>query len=109
MTRPKHTKPDSNQAEIIRDLIAMGFEVIKVSDLGGDALDLFVLGFHRKRRRYEWLQVEVKPTHKSRFTDGEKAYFQKFGILEPFCESNYPVIAATSAAEIAGWFWAVMR
>jgi hypothetical protein len=109
MTRPKHTKPDANQNAITRDLQKMGFEVIPVHNLGGDALDLFVLGYQRQRRRWEWLQVEVKTETTSRFTKGEKEYFTAHGIDNPFTVSEFPILAATSAEEIAGWFWAVQR
>ena len=107
MPRPKHTKPDANQAQIIHELRTMGFEVIDVSRLGGDALDLFVMGFHRQRKQYEWLQVEVKTALDAPFTTGEKAYFAAHWNGSPFEKSAYPIIAATSAEEIAGWFWAV--
>ena len=41
--RPKHTKPDSNQSEVMADLQAMGYEVYDTHDLSG-FVDFIVVG-----------------------------------------------------------------
>ena len=40
--RPKHTKPDANQAQIVADLRDLGAVVWILADLGGEVLDLMV-------------------------------------------------------------------
>jgi hypothetical protein len=42
MPRPKHPKPDACQAEVVRDLRALGRVVWVTSDLGGQVTDLVV-------------------------------------------------------------------
>jgi len=69
MTRPRHPKPDANQADIIRDLRDCGLIVHDVSSLGGDCLDLFV----GDPASYSWLQIEVK-TDEGKLTPRERAY-----------------------------------
>jgi hypothetical protein len=102
--RPRHPKPDANQVALIADLLALGFEIVVVASLGGDALDLFVQGYHRRRNRHEWLQVEVKTDRAARFTNGERAYFNRHGITDPFAPSPYPILAVTCAEDVARWF-----
>ena len=58
--RPKRAKPDANQGPMVEHLRALGFCCIITHTLGGDALDMFVGGWNRKTKAYEWVQVEVK-------------------------------------------------
>lgn len=74
--RPRNPKPDSNQAALIRLLLAQQFEVVNVSPLGGDALDLFVGGYSLRQFMYEWWKVEVKPLG-GKLTPGEREYLER--------------------------------
>jgi len=67
--RPRHPKPDANQAEVIADLRQCGLVVHDVSSLGGDCLDLFV----GDPATGDWLQVELKDEG-GRLTPRERAY-----------------------------------
>jgi len=68
MTRPKHTKPDGNQASIVAILRSLGFVVWITADLGGDVLDLIVFKDGQAR------VVEVKrPRHRHMLTPNEQA------------------------------------
>ena len=46
--RPNHAKPDANQAQGVARLRDLGFVCLLVHTLGGDALDVMVLGYHKK-------------------------------------------------------------
>ena len=66
-SRPRHTKPDTNQAQIVADLQRLGAVVWRLSDLGGEVLDLIVFW------RGLAMPVEVKmPGHEAELTDGER-------------------------------------
>lgn len=95
--RPRHPHPDANQAQIVRDLRALGFTVHDVSPLGGDALDLFVGGEVVYLGRFEWLQVELK-ANGGRLTAGEAAY------LEKHPHPIWPVLVAYSTEDVLEWF-----
>ena len=86
--RPRHPKPDANQADIIRDLRKCGLVVLDVSSLGGDCLDLFVgdpLGGG-------FVQVEVK-VPAGVLTPGEADYIADYGGL-------LPIVVAREAEDI---------
>ena len=100
MTRPKHTKKDSNHSQVVADLREEGCTVIDVSDLPGNEhanpLDLFVLSPSGK----VWVQVEVKPSITAEFTDNELHYMARVNAGMP----GVPVIMATNAHQILAWF-----
>ena len=95
--RPRHPKPDGNQAQIIRELRDNGFVVHDVSSLGGDCLDLFVGGVNRHMRNAEWLQVEVKTTV-GKLTANEARYTDQVGL------SMLPVLVARCTEDVLKWF-----
>lgn len=65
MSRPKRTRHDANQAEIVRVFQSLGAVVWDLSDVGGQVLDLIV--FWRGRARV----VAVKRTADSILTPNE--------------------------------------
>ena len=71
--RPRHPKPDANQAAMVEALRQCGLVVHDVSSLGGDCLDLFV-GDPLSGR---WVQVEVK-AEGGTLTEGESAYIDRY-------------------------------
>jgi len=80
VSRPKHTKKDANQVEIVTMLRHLGAVVWDTADLGGKVLDLVV--FWRGRI----IPVEVKmPTERYRLTDGEIASIEELRVagVEP--------------------------
>lgn len=92
------THRDSNQAEITEALRSLGFLVLDVSPLGGDALDLFVCGpvvYDGYQR--QWCQVELK-ANGGTFTDGEAEYLKEHPSRE------WPVIWANCVEDILAWF-----
>jgi len=102
MTRPKKTKPDSNQAEIVEELRSLGFDVDIICDLPG-LYDLVVSG--RRHIMYGSnlisslccsLRVEVK-TEKGPVTDSEFVYYSR-----QLHKDSY--IVARSAADVLRWF-----
>jgi len=78
MARPKHPKPDANQADVIRELRECGLIVHDVSSLGGDHLDFWV----GDPASYRWLQVELK-VEGGRLTPRERAYIALHIVLVP--------------------------
>ena len=96
--RPRHPKPDANQADMIRDLRASGYTVIDVSTLGGDALDLFVGGYHHIHPGPFWVQVEVK-TADGELTDDEREYIYSHPELD--------ILVARCAEDVLRWFGAI--
>jgi hypothetical protein len=89
--RPRYPKPDSNQAAYIRLMLARGYEVINVSPLGGDALDVFVGGAALWRLGCPtWLQVEVKDVD-GKLTPGEQEYIDR--------HEGWPVLLVQGTAE----------
>lgn len=96
--RPRHPHPDANQSQIVGQLRDLGFLVLDVSPLGGDALDLFVCGpvvYDGYQR--QWVQVEIKADGGT-FTDGEAAY------LKAHPSREWPVIWANCLGDILAWF-----
>ena len=57
--RPRYTKRDANQQEIVDDLRRLGFYVLDLADVGGRVLDIFVCG-PDVHWEWRWLAVEVK-------------------------------------------------
>jgi hypothetical protein len=98
--RPKHPKPDANQARIVGQLRDLGFVVHDVSSLGGDCLDLFVLGWNYRLDVLEWCQVEIK-TDDGELTPGEKAYID---LIMEAGSARPPVIVARSVEDVLRWF-----
>ena len=106
MTRPKHTKPDTNQAPIMKELRARGFDVDDVHDLGG-LYDMVVSG-----RKEQWIdgkgavkryapvtcsvRVEVK-SKKGLLGDKQIKYYE----LQRHPDSY---IVAYSAEDVLEWF-----
>jgi len=87
-SRPRHPKPDANQADIIRDLRDCGLVVHDVSSLGGDCLDLFAgdpLGGG-------WCHVEVK-VEGGVLTPGEAEYIAQYA-------GPLPIIVARQAEDV---------
>lgn len=118
MTRPKRTKPDSNQPQIIANLREVGCRVINVSSLPSyqidiaetiqvrhsehieDPLDLFVLSPC-------WMhivQAEVKTDLDAPFTPGQQAYFRSLDEWPPENPRGKPVIVAYHAGSVLNWF-----
>lgn len=99
--RPKHTRHDSNHAEIVHELRRAGCVVIDVSDLGANAsddhpLDLFVLNPQGTR----WLQVEIKSDRDAPFTVSERVYLKRLNCWPPEEPHVAPVIMAYSARDV---------
>ena len=104
MTRPKYPKPDLNQAEIVKDLRKLGFDVDIVSDLPG-LYDLVVSGdkyptqvvdgkgFYRCNCS---VRVEIKSAN-GLMTDNEIKYYE----LQRNKESY---IIAYSTQDVLDWF-----
>jgi len=68
MTRPKHTRRDTNQLSMVAILRSLGMVVWDVADTGGDVLDL-VVSWRGVTR-----VVEVKrPGHRHMLTPNEQA------------------------------------
>ncbi len=67
MTRPKHTKKDANQLEIVHELEALGAVVWDCANIGGTVLDLIVFW------RGLAIAVEIKvPDNRDGLTDNER-------------------------------------
>ena len=95
--RPRHPKPDSNQAQIIRDLRRLGFVVHDVSSLGGDCLDLFVCGYTNEQGAQAWVQIEVK-TDTGKLTEAEAEYIVQADL------EGVPVLVARCTEDVLRWF-----
>ena len=88
MARPKRTKPDKNQKQIVRELRALGFDVDIICDLPG-LYDLVV-------SKEVAVRVEVK-SEQGKVNDTEKAYYEK-----QRHKGSY--IIARSTGDILRWF-----
>jgi len=103
MRRPRHPKPDANQALLVGQLRDLGFIVHDVSSLGGDCLDLFVLGEHHHRNQsthlWEWVQIEIK-TESGELTAAERTYMDRVYQRTP-CP---PLFIARSLEDILHWY-----
>ena len=92
--RPRYTKRDANQQEIVDDLRELGFFVLDLADVGGRALDLFVCG-HAQYGEWYWLAVEVK-TFAGRLTANQKRFFEEW--------PDVPAIVARTAEDVFTWY-----
>lgn len=72
--RPRHPKPDRNQAEIVRDFRDLGFEVLNISAICSYA-DIVVWGIDIKRgaATLVWKMFEIK-TDDGELTDIEREF-----------------------------------
>ena len=93
MIRPRHPKPDANQAAIFKQCEDWGAVVWNTSSLGGKKLDgvIFMWGLA--------LPVEVKmPGHENDFTEGEIE-----GMRELSSVGVFPLVV-TAFDQIRRWF-----
>ena len=98
--RPRYTKRDANQPEIVDDLRGLGFYVLDLADVGGRVLDLFVCG-HIGGSEWRWLAVEVK-TSAGRLTIKQKEFFERW--------PDAPAIVAQATEDVLAWYnWAGNR
>ncbi len=89
--RPKHTKPDAVQADLIRDLERVGMVVWNLSDCGGEVLDLMC--FWRGRA----VPVEVKSPG-GRPTPAQGVSFERLRAA-----GVEPIMAGTAEEVLAAW------
>lgn len=72
--RPRHPKPDANQAQIFRDLRQCGLEVWNTSAIGGRVLDAVIGGHNQYTDQWEWTVWDVKAEGKADdLTDDQQA------------------------------------
>jgi len=93
-TRPRYTRRDANQREIVDDLRGLGFFVLDLADVGGDVLDIFVCG-HIGGGEWRWLAVEIK-TPAGRLTDNQKQFFEMW--------PDVPAIIAQCTEDVLEWY-----
>lgn len=93
-TRPRYTRRDANQREIVDDLHRLGFFVLDLADVGGRALDLFVCG-RIGSGEWRWLAVEIK-TPDGRLTDNQKEFFEIW--------PDAPAIVAQNVEDVLRWY-----
>jgi len=93
-TRPRYTRRDANQREIVDDLRGLGFFVLDLADVGGDVLDIFVCG-HIGGGEWRWLAVEIK-TPAGRLTDNQKLFFETW--------PDAPAIIAQCTEDVLEWY-----
>ena len=72
MVRPRHPKPDSNQARIIRELEAVGCAVLDISAICGVA-DILVWAYDWQAGDHRWRLFELK-TDEGELTDAEREF-----------------------------------
>ena len=102
--RPRHPRPDGNQAQIKADLKASGFvhiwlniSPLSVKEGGADTL---VLGYSLRLKRATLLLVEIKQPGKKLNANEQEFHDdvrEKFGL-------DAPLIVAYSAEDILRWF-----
>ena len=92
--RPRYTKRDANQSEIVADLRGLGFYVLDLADVGGEALDLFVCG-HIGGGEWRWLEVEIK-TPGGQLTPNQKRFFEMW--------PGAPAIVAQATEDVLRWY-----
>lgn len=88
--RPKHTKRDACQQELVDGLRAFGFVVWDLADVGGEVLDLLACW------RGRCLPVEVK-------CDGRLTKAQKRSIARLRAVGVEPIVAGTAVEVVAAW------
>jgi len=93
MARPKHTRRDANQAQLVEELRDLGAVVWDTADLGGRVLDLVVAW------RGVMRPVEVKAAGSEQYlTDGERES------IEELRYAGVEAIIATCAEDvISNW------
>ena len=91
--RPTYTKPDKNQAEIVKELRRLGFDVDVICDLPG-LYDLVVSG--RKDKYIVSVRVEIK-SEKGLLNDNEIHYYE----LQRHPDSY---IVAYNVEDVLQWF-----
>ena len=93
MNRPRHTRRDVNEHEVVQDLRKLGAVVWILSDLGGEVLDLMV--FWRGKAK----PVEVKrPGCEEDFTADERE-----SILELECVGVDAIVATKAEDVVREW------
>ena len=92
--RPRYTRRDANQPDIVDDLRGLGFYVLDLADVGGDALDIFVCG-HIGGSEWRWLAVEIK-TPTGKLTDNQKQFFEMW--------PDAPAIVAQCTEDVLTWY-----
>ena len=103
--RPKRTKPDKNQRQIIDELEALGFDVDRICDLPG-LYDLIVSGYKRVAIRGHsdvvWVdkvpcavRVEIK-SEKGKLNESEKEYWD--------AQKHDNLIIARQTSDVLKWF-----
>ena len=97
MGRPKYTKPDQNQAEIVKELRSLGFDVDIICDLPG-LYDLVVSGqrWYYPRGPVCSVRVEVK-SEKGRLSASEVEYHEAQN-------HSSSLIIAECADDVIKWF-----
>ena len=98
--RPRHPKPDANQAAIIAELERLGFFVQNVSSLATLGFDLLVWGWHPGLGRPLLLAVEVKSPGGT-LTDRERAVME---IVTFDLGDSAPYLVAWNTEDILDWF-----
>ena len=97
--RPRRTKPDANQKQIVEDLRKLGFDVDIICDLPG-LYDLVVSGnYIDSVNGYFYpvsVRVEIK-SEKGKLNETEQNYYD--GLKHP---ESY--IVARTTKDILGWF-----
>ena len=91
--RPRYTKRDANQQEIVDGLRRLGFFVLDLADVGGEAPDIFVCG--RIGGDWHWLAVEIKMPG-GRLTDTQKRLIETW--------PDMPVIVAQATEDVLAWY-----
>lgn len=92
MPRPKRTKPDANQAEIVAELRELGYDVLDVHNLDED--DIIVFGAKAILTVYCGVGVEIKSETGKLSPEQEKR-------IE---DSNGSRIVARNVKDITDWF-----
>jgi len=92
--RPRYTKRDANQQEIVDALRRLGFFVLDLADVGGRVLDLFVCGLNGAGE-WRWLAVEIK-TFAGRLTAKQKQFFEEW--------PDAPAIVAQTTEDVIAWY-----
>ena len=92
--RPRHTRRDTNQQEIVDDLRRLGFYVLDLADVGGRVLDLLICG-RNANDEWQWLAVEIK-TFAGRLTSKQRQLFAEWPDL--------PAIVAQRAEDVLRWY-----
>ena len=102
IARPKRTKPDKNQKQIVEDLRKLGFDVDIICDLPG-LYDIVVSG---KQSLKGWggseevvvcsVRVEIK-SEKGKLNETEQMYYDGLKHKDSY-------IVARNVEDILGWF-----